>query len=95
MDCPTVPNVFSKAVVSKVTWGCCTIIGLTGPGGPSELGGPCPPGCLGYHPFPGCPPSSGVPPSSGGPPSSGAPPSSGGPPLLSGGLPLLEYPLSQ
>ena len=76
MDCPTVPNMFSKAVVSKVPWGCCTIIGLTGPGGPGGPGGPHPPGCLGYHP--------------GGPPGG---PSSGGPPL-SGGLPLLEYPLS-
>ena len=56
MDCPTVPYVFSKVVVSKVTWGCCTIIGLTGPGGPGGLGGPRPPGCLGYHLFPGGPP---------------------------------------
>ena len=60
IDWPTVPNVFSKAVVSNVTWGCCTIIGHTGPGGPSGPGGPCLPGCLGSLPFPGGPPSSGV-----------------------------------
>ena len=89
MDCPTVPNVFSRAVVSKVTWGCCTIIGITGPGGPGGLGGPHPPGYL------GCCALLGGPPSSGGPPPSGGPPLLGCPPLLSGGLPLLEYPLSQ
>ena len=27
-------KVFSRADVSNVTWGVCTIIGLTGPGGP-------------------------------------------------------------
>ena len=74
MDWPTVPNVFSRAVVSKVTWGCCTIIGLTGPGFP---GGPHLPECLGFHPFLDGPPSSGGPPSSEGSPSSGDPPSSG------------------
>ena len=65
---------FSKAVVSRVTWGCCTNIGCTGAGGPSGPGGPCLPGCLGGLPF------------SGGPPSSGGPLSSGGLPLL--GYPL-------
>ena len=90
IDWPTVPKVFSKAVVSKVTWGCCTITGLTGPGGPGGPGGPCLPGCLGFHPFLGGPPSSGGPLSSWGPPPSEGPPSSGGPPLLSGGLPLLS-----
>ena len=49
-------------------------------GGP---GGSCPPGYLGYLPFPG------VPPSLGGLPSPGGPPSSGGPP------PLFEYPLPE
>ena len=73
-----VPNVFSRAVVSKVIWGCCTIIGLTGPGGPGGPDGPHLPGCLGFHPF------------LGGPPSAGGPPPSEGPPFPSGGLPLLE-----
>ena len=80
IDWPTVPNVFSSAVVFKVTWGCCTITGCTGPGGPGGPGGPCLPGCLGGLPFPG------------GPQSSGGPPSSGSPPSL-GGLPLSRYPL--
>ena len=40
-------NVFSKDVVSKNTWGCCTIMGLTGPGGPLGPGGPHPSECLG------------------------------------------------
>ena len=89
MDWPTVPKVFSNAVVSKVTWGCCTIIGCTGPGGPGGPGGPCPLGLLGSLPF------------QGGPPPSGGPPSLGGLPLpgyplpwlssLSGGLPSLSW----
>ena len=41
-----VPKVFSNAVVSNVTWGYCTIIGLTGPGGPGGPGGPHLPGHL-------------------------------------------------
>ena len=61
MDCPIVSNVFSKDVVSKTTWGCCTIMGLTGPGGPLGPGGPHPPEHLGGPPFPlGGPPPSGV-----------------------------------
>ena len=56
IDWPTVPKVFSKAVVSRVTWGCCTMIGCTGPGGP---GGPHLPGHLGFLPFPRGPTSSG------------------------------------
>ena len=31
---PTESKVFSRADVSNVTWGVCTIMGLTGPGGP-------------------------------------------------------------
>ena len=88
IDWPTVPNVFSKAVLSNVTWGCCTIIGCTGPGGPRGPGGPCLPGRLGGLPFPGGPPSSGGPLSSGGLPLLGYPLSR----LfsLSGGLPPLS-----
>ena len=76
-----VPKVFSNAVISNVTWGYRTVIGLTGPGSPVGPGGPCHPGCLRFLPFPGGPPSSEGPPSSGGSPSSGGPPPSGGPPL--------------
>ena len=61
-------NVFSKAVISSVTWGVCTIIGLTGPGGPLGPGGPYPPG------GPGDPPPSGGPPSPLGGPPPGYPP---------------------
>ena len=68
MDCPTVSKVFSKAVVSNVTWGACTITGLTGPGGPWGPGGPHPPGCLRCCPPPGGLLLSGGPPSSEGPP---------------------------
>ena len=60
MDCLTVSNVFSKAFVSNVTWGVCTISGLTGPGGPWGPGSPSPPGYLGCHPSPWGLPSSGV-----------------------------------
>ena len=73
MDWSTVPKIFSNEVVSNVTWGCCTIIGHTGPGGPGGPGGPCLPGCLGSLPFPGGPPSSGGPPSLGGLPLPGYP----------------------
>ena len=65
MDCPTESNVFSRADVSNVTWGVCTIIGLTGPGGPSGPGGPCLPGGpspSGGPPFPSGGPHPGYPP---------------------------------
>ena len=62
IDCPTVSNVFSNALVSKVTWGIWTITSLMGPGGPLGPGGPHPPGYLGGCPFPGGLPSSGGPP---------------------------------
>ena len=91
---------FSKAVVSNTTCGCCIKTGLTGPGGPLGPGVPLLFGCLGGPPFPlDDPPSPGGPPSSEGPPPLGSPPLSGGPPPpdgslegLSGGHPLLGKP---
>ena len=65
-------NVFSKAVVSNTTCGCCVTTGLTGPGGPLSPGVPLLFGCLGVPSSPlDDPPSSGGTPSSGGPPSLG------------------------
>ena len=68
-------NVFSNAIVSKTTCGCCITISLTGPGGPLGPEGPL---LLGHHGGPlflfGGPPSSGGPPPSCGPPPSGGPP---------------------
>ena len=94
-------KVFSNAVVSNTTCGCCITTGLTGPGAPLGPGGPLLLGHLGGPPFPfggppssGGPPPPGSPPPAGGPPPAGSPPPAGGPQLLGNSLLLRGLPLS-